>query len=222
MEGFGIALADHIRIRIIVKDPDQLPGIPVGPVAVYCRIVILDPVTDLRDVGFQLGRITFRGMCGHDRIHCRPCRGGCTGFCGIRHMGCSVHGKYIRHRKAATNRTGEPDPVTDVGGPGIFDLPASCFIKPVHLIGHIIHQGKNEVSESRRVANQSDNRILYLCACRIIGQSQLRIRKFRPAEDGCDIKCKIRLRPSACSDIPDAGDHMIKETPEIIREIRSS
>ena len=82
LKGFGVSFTDDISIRVIIKNPDHLPGIPICRCFVFhCGRIIRHTVADCVFISSQDFTVCQPGISVNDRsgINCRLlCRNNCA------------------------------------------------------------------------------------------------------------------------------------------------
>ena len=145
LESLGITFTHHIGGRIVIKHPNQLPGVPIGGIPIVNSIIIvIHSGANFLGVSQQLIQIAGTAVRPHHCPGILLCRPGCRGFSQIRYICSSGIGagillgnrKLERHIggkvKIGTIRRKRDSGVNVV-------VHADGFIKPIQVIG-AVHQ----------------------------------------------------------------------------------
>ena len=139
LEALGIALADDFGIRVLVEDPDQLPGVAVRGPACGSVIVILDQIADLVFIALELRVVRAAAVLADDLrrlVHGVTYRGALGGvdLIGVRRV-------FGGHRKTDFDDRSRTQPC------------ACGLVIPVQLVGASCQQSADECIEVKTAGN---------------------------------------------------------------------
>ena len=152
LEGLGIALTDHVRRGIPVKDPDDLPGVAGADAALIALlrgiVIVVDEAADLQPVTLQLLPVALAGIGGHNVP-------GLLGGGGHRGADGGVHGGVVavgilRHDIEGNGDGVKLHPVLIAvdGETAGAESHALGFVRPIERIGMIVGDGRIQAVEA--------------------------------------------------------------------------
>ena len=134
LEALRIALADHFGLRILVKDPDQLPGVAVIDIVIQRVIIVIDQVADRVFVALELFVVRAAAVFADDRRRLAD---------GVAHRRALFRIDLVGARRILRS-----DRETDLDDRARRDPGRACLVIPVQFKGAVREQGINERAEA--------------------------------------------------------------------------